>query len=103
MVNWLQQFLSSRDTVLTAKTKTLLIDPPETRNGQQSLGFQRYTYQGRQLIGHYGGDRGFRSFLLLDVEAGIGLVVFGNGDFNEEFREEVLFRILDRVAAGRGQ
>lgn len=43
--------------------------------------------------GHFGGDRGFRSYLLLLPEQHIGLVVLANTDHAEDFRQEILHAV----------
>ncbi|MEO1655226.1 MAG: hypothetical protein AAFU64_16890 [Bacteroidota bacterium] len=46
-------------------------------------------------MGHYGGDRGFRSFLMMMPEADLGIVLLSNADFAEEVRSEVVFTLAD--------
>jgi len=65
-----------------------MIRPSTDLNDFIGLGFQRYNVALRNAVGHYGGDRGFRSYLIMVPEEEIGLVLLANCDFNEEFREE---------------
>ncbi|MBD0401506.1 serine hydrolase [Flammeovirga sp. EKP202] len=58
------------------------------------LGFQIFEIDGYKVIGHFGGDRGFRSLLLMIPEKNIGAVVLGNCDYNEDYRQEILKPIL---------
>ncbi len=58
------------------------------------LGFQRFEVAGFQVAGHYGGDRGFRSYLLLVPEKNLGLILLANCDYNEDFRQDILHNIL---------
>jgi CubicO group peptidase (beta-lactamase class C family) len=44
---------------------------------------------------HFGGDRGFRSYLLLLPENDLGLVLLANCDYDEDFRQEILHGIAD--------
>ncbi len=54
------------------------------------LGFQLYNLDNYKAVGHFGGDKGFRSFLMLIPEKKIGLVVLGNCDYHEDYRQEIL-------------
>ena len=62
-------------------------------NANIGLGFQLNSLDGNKTIGHYGGDRGFRSYLMMMPESKIGLVLLANADYNEEFRQNILHRI----------
>ncbi len=57
------------------------------------LGFQLSQIDGHKTIGHYGGDKGYRSYLLMIPEKDIGLVLLANCDYNEDFRQEILHSI----------
>ena len=57
------------------------------------LGFQLGQIEGFSKAGHYGGDRGFRSYLFLIPDAEYGLVLLANCDYNEDFRQEILHSI----------
>ena len=50
------------------------------------LGFQLGTINSKTTIGHYGGDKGFRSYLIMIPEENIGLVLLANCDYDEDFR-----------------
>jgi CubicO group peptidase (beta-lactamase class C family) len=67
----------------------------------QILGFQKYELKNYSAIGHFGGDKGFRSFLMIIPEEEIGLVVLGNCDYNEDFRQEILYSIADELISLR--
>jgi len=56
-------------------------------------GFQLSEINGNKTIGHYGGDRGFRSYLIMIPEEKIGLVLLANCDYNEDFRQNILHPI----------
>lgn len=64
------------------------------------LGFQRYVIDGESAVGHFGGDRGFRSFLVMFPELDLGIIVMGNCDFAEDFRQEIAREVLG-VVRGR--
>jgi CubicO group peptidase (beta-lactamase class C family) len=66
-------------------------------NNSIGLGFQLYSAEGERAIGHYGGDKGFRSFLLMVPDEKIGLVLLANCDYHEDFRQEILFLILRKL------
>ena len=57
------------------------------------LGFQLSTLESKATVGHYGGDKGYRSYLLMIPEEKIGLVLLANCDYNEDFRQEILHPI----------
>ena len=63
------------------------------------LGFQLNKLYNKQTIGHYGGDKGFRSYLLMIPEEKIGLVLLANCDYDEDFRQEILHPILKLMLA----
>jgi len=46
---------------------------------------------------HFGGDRGFRSYLLMIPDEKIGLVLLANCDYDEDFRQEILHEVLKLV------
>ncbi len=59
------------------------------------LGFQLYKFDQYKAVGHFGGDRGFRSFLMMIPARKIGLVVLANADFAEDFRQEIVYAIAE--------
>ncbi len=52
-------------------------------------GFQHYDLKDFQAIGHFGGDKGFRSLIMMVPDRKIGVIVLGNCDYNEDFRQEI--------------
>jgi CubicO group peptidase (beta-lactamase class C family) len=61
------------------------------------LGFQLGTLGGMKKVGHFGGDRGFRSYLFMIPQAGIGLVILANCDYDDDFRQEILHPIATLI------
>jgi len=61
------------------------------------LGFQIYSIGGKKAIGHFGGDSGFRSYLVMVPDEKIGLVLLANCDYHEEFREQIIHQILKTI------
>ena len=61
------------------------------------LGFQLNKIGEDKTIGHYGGDKGFRSYLLMVPEKEIGVVLLGNCDYEEDFRDEVVYGVLGKM------
>lgn len=58
------------------------------------LGFQLFDIYSQKAIGHYGGDKGFRSFIVLIPDQNIGVVLLANCDYNEDFRQEIVYQIM---------
>ncbi len=77
--NWMLHFMNNTDF----------------EDKDQLLGFQRYDVEEYSAVGHFGGDKGFRSLLMMIPEEKIGLVVLGNCDYNEDFRQEIILSIAD--------
>jgi CubicO group peptidase (beta-lactamase class C family) len=67
------------------------------------LGFQLNTIEGQKTIGHFGGDKGFRSYLLMIPDKKIGTVVLSNCDYSEDFRQEIIHYILKIMLASLNQ
>lgn len=70
---------------------------PSPSNFRMGIGFQLYKFNNSNLIGHYGGDKGFRSFLLIDPIMKIGIVVLSNSDSNEDFRDDLVFSLYKKL------
>jgi len=58
------------------------------------LGFQLYDLDRKKAIGHFGGDKGFRSFLLMFPKYKVGVVLLANCDYNEDFRQQIVNAIV---------
>jgi len=70
-----------------------MIEPASPVKRYIGLGFQLGTIDSKKIAVHYGGDKGFRSYLLTIPEENIGLVVLANCDYEEDFRQEILHPI----------
>ena len=71
-----------------------MIQPSTSASPYIGLGFQLFELEGYAVAGHFGGDQGFRSYLLLVPEENIGLVLLANCDYEEDFRQDILHTIL---------
>lgn len=93
---WMSVFL--RQTAPSASDRSYLGEMmkagPPFRSGA-GLGFQLGELKGFTTAGHYGGDKGFRSYLVIIPAQQLGLVVLANCDFNEEFRQDIVHSIAD--------
>ncbi len=86
-------FFRALDTGELANNCSLMLEPSFESNKHIGLGFQLSTIDNKKRAGHYGGDKGFRSYLMMIPEAKVGLVVLANCDYNEDFRQEILHPI----------
>lgn len=88
---WMMSFLKQFDH---KDTHLLMTQPSTSVYNSVGLGFQLYTVQGKKSFGHFGGDKGFRSYLVMTPEEKLGFVVLGNCDFNEDFRQETVSQLV---------
>ena len=94
MTRWMADFLRC----LPKEASLMEMTRPSTELGDWiGLGFQRFDVQGKRGIGHFGGDRGFRSYLLMLPEEEIGIVVLGNCDYEEDFRQLIAGGLLQQL------
>lgn len=70
-----------------------MLQPSTPLSPYMGLGFQLSELDGYKKVGHYGGDKGFRSYLMMIPQKEIGLVILANADYNEDFRQEILHGI----------
>ena len=90
---WMVSFLNTlQDASKTAYQN--MITPSFSPSPYIGLGFQLYDVHSKKAIGHYGGDKGFRSFLMMIPEQDIGIVLLANCDYNEDFRQEIVYEIV---------
>jgi len=76
---------------------TTEVTSPKDSFPQISLGFQQYKTKHFKGIGHFGGDPGFRSLLLMIPSQKIGLVLLANCDYDEDFRQEIILPIASEL------
>ena len=86
-------FLRTLDDSALNNTYASMISPSFRSNPYIGLGFQLSDINSIKTIGHYGGDKGFRSYLIMVPEEKIGLVVLANCDYDEDFRQEIIHPI----------
>lgn len=99
LCKWMSAFLQ---TVQNADEKNVylkMIQPTFDPYPYIGYGFQLSTIGGYKTAEHYGGDRGFRSYLILIPEKEIGLVLLANCDYDEDFRQEILHPIAELMLA----
>ena len=95
---WMISFLQSKDS---ADNKYLsMLEPTFSAYPHIGLGFQLSSIDSKKAVGHYGGDKGFRNYLVMVPEAKIGLVVLANCDYDEDFRQEILHPIAKLMLDG---
>ena len=89
----MSSFLQSVRDADTNKAYLDMIQPTFNPYPYIGYGFQLSKINGNKTIEHYGGDRGFRSYLMMIPEKKIGLVLLANCDYKEDFRQEILHSI----------
>ena len=96
---WMIYFLQIlADSDLNTKYLSM-IEPTFSPYPYIGLGFQLSEINSKKTIGHYGGDKGFRSYLIMIPEENIGLVLLANCDYNEDFRQEIIHPIAKLMLA----
>lgn len=90
---WMISFMNRFNRENTPSVYNLTLKPASDKFPQIGLGFQQYEFETKHAVGHYGGDRGFRSFLMMIPNEEIGLVLLANCDYNEDFRQEIVHEI----------
>lgn len=86
---WMISFLKSSNTL----GFEIMFKPSFNKYQYIGLGFQLSNLNKEETIGHYGGDKGYRSYLIMVPEKRIGLVLLANCDYDEDFRQEILHPI----------
>lgn len=94
LANWMTAFLQSLNEGTYSSAYRSMISASTQHSSRIGLGFQLYNVHNKSAIGHYGGDKGFRSYLVMLPTEGIGVVVLSNCDYNEDFRQELAHEIL---------
>lgn len=93
LAKWMVSFLKEINNEASRSPYTEMLAPSSAVYPKIGLGFQLYEVEGYKAVGHFGGDQGFRSFLMMVPEQKIGLVVLGNCDYEEDFRQEIIMPI----------
>lgn len=94
--NWMISFLKILDSTSSEYNYKKMLEP-DASNSHIGMGFQLYSFEFKKAIGHYGGDKGFRSFLMMIPEEKIGLIVLANCDYKEDFRQEIIYSIVKQM------
>lgn len=63
------------------------------------LGFQKTQIEGREWVGHYGGQAGYSSLLFYSKEAETGIFLFSNSRDKEDFRIEIARQIISYISS----
>jgi len=90
---WMVSFLQTIDSTDSKNYYSKMIKPTFSSYPYIGLGFQISAIDSKTTIGHYGGDKGFRSYLLMIPEEKVGLVLLANCDYEEDFRQEIIHSI----------
>lgn len=88
--NWVLHYFQNQNTLFAEMTTPSLESYPYI-----GLGFQLGSYKGYKTFGHLGGDKGFRSYLLLLPELELGIIILANSDYKEEFRTQIAKALID--------
>ncbi len=91
---WMISFLKSSNSLSSEKSFERMFKPSFNKYPYIGLGFQLSNLNKEKTIGHYGGDKGYRSYLIMVPEKRIGLVLLANCDYDEDFRQEILHPIV---------
>ena len=91
---WMISFLKSVDSSNQNKSFEKMLEPSFKQYPHIGLGFQLSSLNTEKAVGHYGGDKGYRSYLIMVPAKRIGLVLLANCDYDEDFRQEILHPIV---------
>ena len=91
---WMISFLQTLDSTDSENYYSKMLKPTFSSYPYIGLGFQISTIDSKTSVGHYGGDKGFRSYLLMIPDKKVGLVLLANCDYEEDFRQEIIHPIV---------
>jgi len=94
MSQWMIYFLKKLPTNAAYQK---MLKPSFDAYPRIGLGFRLGKIADKQKAGHYGGDKGFRSYLMLVPEENLGLILMANCDYKEDFRQEILHPIAQMM------
>jgi CubicO group peptidase (beta-lactamase class C family) len=95
---WMISFLKAIENEKPYPNFSIMIEP-SVSYPYMGLGFQLSKIDSKATIGHYGGDKGYRSYLLMIPEEKMGMVLLANCDYNEDFRQEIIHPIAKVILA----
>jgi CubicO group peptidase (beta-lactamase class C family) len=90
---WMISFLTSVENSQPDQNFHKMLEPSFSPFLHVGLGFQLGSIDSKKTVGHFGGDKGYRSYLLMIPEEKMGLVILANSDYNEDFRQEIIHPI----------
>ena len=93
LCSWMLSFLGLINNLERKDTYSMMITPSTPVYPYIGLGFQLNSINAYNSIEHYGGDRGFRSYLVMIPTEELGLVLLVNADYNEDIRQKILHPI----------
>lgn len=94
---WMISFMELLNTDSSDNDFAEMTEPSFSSYPYIGLGFQLSEIESKRAIGHYGGDKGFRSYLLMIPEQKIGLILLANCDYEEDFRQEIVHQLAKRM------
>jgi len=95
---WMISFLKAIENEKPYPNFSIMIEP-SVSYPYMGLGFQLSNIDSKATIGHYGGDKGYRSYLLMIPEEKMGMVLLANCDYSEDFRQEIIHPIAKVILA----
>ena len=91
---WMIGFLKDLASPDATNSLAKMIEPSFEQYPYIGLGFQLSKHHHEKTIGHYGGDKGYRSYLLMVPDKKMGVVLLANSDYDEDFRQEIVHPIV---------
>lgn len=99
LCTWMRLLLNVRQQHTSGIISQAVLDTmwtPESEKHQTTgLGWQLGKHKGERIVFHFGGDKGFRSLLVLFPERELGIALLMNADFAEDLRTKIVFTIAD--------
>lgn len=90
---WMIAFLNSFSGTNKDNIYSTMLKPNFEPYPYIGLGFQLSKINSKLTVGHFGGDKGFRGYLIMIPEEKIGLVLLANCDYEEDFRQDILHNV----------
>jgi len=87
---WMIHFMKSLQNSANKEVYQSMLETSSSANEKMGLGFHLGDARGHKMILHYGGDKGYRSYLFMIPEKEMGFVLLVNCDYNDDIRNEVL-------------